>query len=80
MCRLLGVAHAGHYALLEQPISDHVLEHARLLQVIRASLVASHGLYAWPRIFPDLREQGETCSTHRITPLMRENGLRALHG
>jgi putative transposase len=27
-----------------------------------------------------LREAGETCSKHRVARLMRENGLRALHG
>lgn len=33
-----------------------------------------------PRVFLDLREAGETCSKHRVTRLMRQNNLRALHG
>jgi putative transposase len=33
-----------------------------------------------PRILMDLREAGETCSKHRVQRLMRENGMRALHG
>lgn len=33
-----------------------------------------------PRVFLDLRETGETCRKHRVERLMRENGLRALHG
>lgn len=41
---------------------------------------AYHGIYGAPRVFLDLREQGETCSKHRVARLMRENGLRALHG
>lgn len=41
---------------------------------------ASHGIYGAPRVFLDLREAGETCSKHRVERLMRENGLRALHG
>ena len=53
---------------------------ARLLRLIRASFVASHGVYGAPRVFLDLREAGETCSKHRVMRLMRENGLRALHG
>jgi putative transposase len=31
-------------------------------------------------VFLDLRDAGETCSKHRVARLMRENGLRALHG
>jgi len=31
-------------------------------------------------VFLDLREAGETCSKHRVERLMRQNGLRALHG
>lgn len=80
MCRLLGVARAGYYAWLEHPISDRAQEDARLFRLVRASFVASHGIYGAPRILLDLREQGETCSKHRVERLMRENGLRALHG
>jgi putative transposase len=55
-------------------------EDARLLRLIRASFVASHGIYGAPRVFLDLREAGETCSKHRVARLMRQAGLRALHG
>ena len=80
MCRLLGVARAGYYAWLDHPISDRAQEDARLLRLIRASFTASHGIYGAPRVLQDLRERGETCSKHRVARLMRENGLRALHG
>src|SRR5579863_3348437 len=80
LCRLLQVAPSGYYAWLQAPISDRALEDARLLKLIRASFVASHGIYGAPRVFLDLREAGETCSKHRVERLMRENGLRALHG
>ena len=80
MCRLLGVARAGYYAWREHPISDRAQEDARLLRLIRASFTASHGIYGAPRVFLDLCERGETCSKHRVARLMRENGLRALHG
>jgi putative transposase len=55
-------------------------EAARLLRLVRASFVASHGIYGAPRVFLDLRDAGETCSKHRVPPLMREANLRALHG
>lgn len=80
MCRLLQVAPSGYYAWLGAPISDRALEDARLLRLIRASFVASHGIYGAPRVFLDLREAGETCSKHRVTRLMRVNKIRAVRG
>ena len=80
LCRVLDVAPSGYYEWLRQPLSDRAQEDARLLRLIRASFVASQGIYGAPRVFLDLREAGETCSKHRVARLMRENRLRALHG
>ena len=80
MCRILGVAPSGYFAWLQQPISNHAKEDARLRRLIRASFTASQGIYGAPRVFLDLREAGETCSKHRVARLMREANLRALHG
>ena len=80
MCRVLGVATSGYYEWLQQPLSNRAQEDARLLRLIRASFVASHGIYGAPRVFLDLREAGESCSKHRVARLMREAALRALHG
>jgi putative transposase len=79
MCKILEVAPSGYYEWLKQPISNRAQDDARLLRLIRASFVASHGIYGAPRVFLDLREAGETCSKHRVERLMRENGLRAFH-
>ena len=51
-----------------------------MLRLIRTSFTASQGVYGAPHVFLDLREAGETCSNHRVARLMRDNGLRALHG
>jgi putative transposase len=80
MCRVLGVAPSGYYEWLQQPISNRAQEDTRLLRLIRASFIASQGIYGAPRVFLDLREAGETCSKHRVARLMREANLRALHG
>jgi putative transposase len=80
ICRVLEVAPSGYYDWLQQPVSHRAQEDARLLRLIRASFVASHGIYGAPRVFLDLREAGETCSKHRVARLMREANLRALHG
>jgi|SRR5581483_4984472 len=80
LCRLLQVAPSGYYAWLQSPVSDRVIEDARLLRLIRAFFVASHGIYGAPRVFLDLREAGETCSKHRVTRLMRVNKIPAVRG
>lgn len=80
MCRVLDVARAGYYAWLRDPLSDRTKEDARLPRLIRASYEASHGVYGARRVFLDLREAGETCSQHRVKRLMRESGIKALHG
>jgi putative transposase len=80
LCRVLEVAQSGYYAWLHKPLSNRAKEDARLLRLIRASFVGSHGIYGAPRVFLDLREAGEICSKHRVERLTRENGLRALHG
>jgi putative transposase len=74
------VARSGYYAWLNEPVSDRAQEDVRLLRLIRASFLASHGIYGSPRVFLDLREAGETCSKHRVARLMRVNGIRARHG
>ena len=79
-CQVLEVAPSGYYEWLKHPLSNRAQEDARLLRLIRASFVASHGIYGAPRVFLDLREAGEIYSKHRVERLMRENGLRALHG
>ena len=80
LCRILGVAQSGYYKWLDQPLSKRAQEDARLIRLIKASFTASHGIYGAPRVFLDLREEGETCSKHRVARLMREHHLRALHG
>lgn len=56
LCRVLDVAPSGYYTWLKQPLSDRAQEDARLLRLIRASFVASQGIYGAPRVFLDLRE------------------------
>jgi putative transposase len=80
MCRALGVSRSGYYEWLRHPVSNRGREDQRLLGLIRASHVASGGVYGAPRIFLDLREAGETCSKHRVARLMRMHKIRANYG
>ena len=79
MCKTLGVARSGFYAWLDQPVSKRARDNVRLLKLIKAH-TASHGIYGSPRVFLDLREDGETCSKHRVARLMRKHKIRAAHG
>src|SRR5208337_1993362 len=80
MCRVFRISRSGYYAWVKEPVSNRDQEDARLLRLIRASYVASHGIYGAPRVFLDLREAGESCSKHRVARLMRINGIRAVRG
>jgi putative transposase len=78
MCRVLRVHRSGYYAWLRKPESDRALEDHRLLALIRASHAASGCTYGSPRVFLDLREEGEICGLNRVARLMRRHRIRAL--
>jgi putative transposase len=80
MCEILGVARSGFYAWIHTPLSLRAIEDERLLELIQESYVASGRIYGSPRVFLDLREAGETIGRHRVSRIMRENGIRAARG
>ncbi len=80
MCRVLQVARSGFYQWLHKPLSDRAIEDLRLLELIRASYAASHGVYGSPRVFLDLREVGEQCGVHRVARIMKSQNIKALRG
>lgn len=80
MCRVFKIQRSGFYAWLKQPLSDRTIEDQRLLVRIKESYIASGGTYGSPWIHRDLRDEGETCSVHRVARIMRENKLKAQIG
>jgi len=80
MCRVLRVHRSGYYAWLSRPESDRSKEDNRLLGQIRESYEASGGVYGSPRVFKDLRENGECCGENRIARIMRRARIHALRG
>ena len=80
MCQLLCIARAGFYAWLHEPVSVREQEDQRLLELIRYSYTASHGVYGARRVFADLREAGELCGKHRVARIMREHKIKAVRG
>lgn len=80
MCRTLDVSRSGYYAWLCRPVFPRDRENQRLLALIRASYLASGGVYGASQIFLHLREAGETCGKHRVERLMRLHKIRATPG
>ncbi|MFH1311804.1 MAG: IS3 family transposase [Candidatus Eisenbacteria bacterium] len=78
MCRVLRVHRSGYYAWLRQPLSDRAVENRRLLALIRTSYEASGCSYGSPRVFLDLREEGESCGLNRVARLMRRYRIKAV--
>lgn len=74
--RILEVTHRRNYAWPKQPQSNRATENARWLQLIRATLTASNGMYGSPSFFLGLRAPGETCSTNGVAQLTRTNHMR----
>ena len=52
-------------------------EEERLLMKIKSIYEASRQTYGSPRVHADLKDQGETCSRHRIAKLMKKSGIVA---
>ncbi len=77
MCRQLGLSSSGYYAWEKRPESKRKQEDAMLVEKIRDSHRSGRGEYGSPRIYDDLKEQGESVGRHRIARLMRENGITA---
>jgi len=80
MCRVLRVHRSGYYTWLKQPLSDRAREDRRLVSLIKIAYAGSGGIYGSPRIYKDLREQGERCGENRVARLMRVNRIRAQRG
>jgi len=80
MCRVFKINRSGYYAWLQRPLSDRAIEDERLLKRIKVSYIASGGTYGSPWIHRDLRDDGESCSVHRVAKIMRMNKLKAQIG
>jgi putative transposase len=78
MCRVIGVNRSGYYAWLKKPQSDRAIEDERLLVKIKQFHEESGGAYGSPRIFKDLRDEGETCGRHRVARVMKQAKVKAI--
>jgi len=78
MCRCLRVSPSGYYGWRDRPMSERAKDNVRLLDRIRALHAESDGVLGSPRIWEDLRYEGERCSPNRVARLMRANAIRGV--
>lgn len=71
MCRCLRVSVSGYYDWVDRKPSARAQDNLRLLERIRALHAQSDGVLGSPRIWEDLRYEGERCGRHRVARLMR---------
>ena len=78
MCRCLKVSPSGYYGWRSRPLSPRAKDSQRLATRICALHEASGGVLGSPRIWEDLRYEGEFCSLNRVARLMRVNGIQGI--
>lgn len=78
MCRCLRVSPSGYYDWRDRPLSARAVENERLLVRIRSLHTESDGVLGAPRIWDDLRHEGEGCSLNRVARLMQANDIRGI--
>ena len=78
MCRLLCVSTSGYYDWRGRKPSARQQDNARLARRIHQLHKESDGVHGSPRIWEDLRSDGETCSLNRVARLMKYDGLQGI--
>lgn len=78
MCGCLQVSPGGYYDWRGRPQSARAKDNERLLDRIRDLHDDSQGAKGSPRIWEDLRYEGESCGQNRIARLMRHAGLQGV--
>lgn len=77
MCRLLGVCKSGFYASQSRPLSARRMRQDKLLVEIKAVHTRSRRIYGSPRVFQELREQGEIVCENTVARLMNRAAIRS---
>ncbi len=78
MCRHLKVSPSGFYAWRDRPLSSRAKDNERLTERIKAHHAESDGVMGAPRIWRELRYEGETASLNRVARLMRKADIQGI--
>jgi transposase InsO family protein len=76
LCRCLRVTRSGFYAWRCRGLSPRAQRDVILRTKLRAFHAASHHRYGRPRLWKDLKEDGEAVSEKRVGRLMRDEHIR----
>ena len=76
MCRVLGLSPSGYYAWLRRPPSARALRDEELTERIEKIWVENRKVYGRPRIYADLKENGERVGEKRVGRLMKKAGIQ----
>jgi len=77
MCKALSVSPSGYYAWRSRPDSPRQIADRALLVDIRRVHAQHRERYGAPRIYAQLRAEGQTVSRKRVERVMRQHGIRA---
>lgn len=75
MCRVLGLSTSGYYAWLKRPPSARSQANSDLVERMKQIHRFSRETYGRPRIYAELRAEGEVVNHKRVGRLMRKEGL-----
>jgi putative transposase len=78
MCRVLGLSPSGYYAWLSRPASARALRDAELIEEITRIHRDNRQVYGRPRIFAELKDNGEAIGEKRVGRLMRQAGIQGV--
>jgi putative transposase len=77
LCQVLDLSPSGYYAWRKRPVSAREMANQELVEKIKVVHAESRETYGSPRVYQELKEQGEGCSENRVARLMRLYHIRA---
>jgi putative transposase len=80
LCRVVGVSRSGYLAWRNRPPSARAQRDLALTEQIRVIHAHSRQTYGSPRLRAVLHARGQAVGRRRVARLMRQAGLRGIHG
>jgi len=75
LCRVLGLSPSGYYAWLDRAPSARAKRDAELVTKIRKAYNDNRRVYGRPRIYAELKDEGERVGEKRVGRLMKQQGI-----
>ncbi len=75
ICRVLGLSPSGYYAWLKRPLSARAKRDAELVVKIKKAYDDNRRVYGRPRIYAELKDEGECVGEKRVGRLMKQEGI-----